>query len=593
MFKLIKMLPIKIKLAFLFGSLLVFINIIFTLLLPNIISQFIRLLFVDDYSKVETLSFFNGRWEVRGTCKDLITYLSIAVVCQTILAATLTFTSTLMIVWPAEQSSRFFRNALFNKIQKLSLKNIADLKPESIITRVSNDVAIFWEFLVNGSSILIRGFFLVIGGGVLAILNDPKMSLSVLAVVPVIFVLVLVIGLTTNPLLKKTQKVVEEITKATDENILGARVIKTFNLEETRKKRFSEYNHRWYKVQFKTNMIFAFAVPIFYASINLLIIGIYAFAGHRMYTEVATLDSLVKVNIFIEYLFSISFGLLMTIQFLTSMFRARVSAGRINEILETKIDPLFIKDGKQLTNNFDLEVQNLSFRYYETSPSYSLMNINVKLPYKQTLGIIGPTGSGKSTFINLLLNNYVYDEGSIKIGGQEVKEINTKNLHETVGIVYQEALLYTGTIRSNLLWAKPDATDEEMREALKNACADDFVNKFEDGLDHKVVQGARNLSGGQKQRISIARSLLRKPKILILDDSTSALDNITTRKVINNIKNNYDCSTILISQKIGAIKNADNIMVLTNGAVMDQGKHGHLIKTCDFYQKIYETQLEQ
>lgn len=535
MFKLIKMLPIKIKLAFLFGSLLVFINIIFTLLLPNIISQFIRLLFVDDYSKVETLSFFNGRWEVRGTCKDLITYLSIAVVCQTILAAALTFTSTLMIVWPAEQSSRFFRNALFNKIQKLSLKNIADLKPESIITRVSNDVAIFWEFLVNGSSILIRGFFLVIGGGVLAILNDPKMSLSVLAVVPVIFVLVLVIGLTTNPLLKKTQKVVEEITKATDENILGARVIKTFNLEETRKKRFSEYNHRWYKVQFKTNMIFAFAVPIFYASINLLIIGIYAFAGHRMYNEVATLDSLVKVNIFIEYLFSISFGLLMTIQFLTSMFRARVSAGRINEILETKIDPLFIKDGKQLTNNFDLEVQNLSFRYYETSPSYSLMNINVKLPYKQTLGIIGPTGSGKSTFINLLLNNYVYDEGSIKIGGQEVKEINTKNLHETVGIVYQEALLYTGTIRSNLLWAKPDATDEEMREALKNACADDFVNKFEDGLDHKVVQGARNLSGGQKQRISIARSLLRKPKILILDDSTSALDNITTRKVINNI----------------------------------------------------------
>ncbi|UUD35664.1 ABC transporter ATP-binding protein/permease [Mycoplasmopsis caviae] len=593
MFKLIKMLPSKIKLSFILGAFLVFVNVIFSLLLPNIISQYIKLLFVDDYSKEVSLSFFDGRWIVRGICRDLIKYLSIAVVVQTLSQAILSFSSFITIVWAAEKSSRFFRNSLFTKIQKFSLKNIADLKAESIITRVSNDVAIFWEFLVNGTSVLIKGFFLALGGVTLAILNDAKMSLSILAIIPIIFIMVLIIGLTTNPLLKKTQSVVEEITKATDENILGTRVIKTFNLEESRKLHFNEYNNRWYKVQLKTNLIFAFGVPVFFASINLLIIGIYAFAGNEMYKEVATSDSLVKVNIFIEYLFSISFGLIMTVQFLTSMFRAKVSASRMNEILETKVDPLYVDEGKKVVDNFDLDVNNLSFRYYETSPTYSLINVNVKLPYKQSLGIIGPTGSGKSTFINLLLNNYIYNEGSIKIGGHEVSQINTKNLHQTVGVVYQEALLYTGTIRSNLLWAKPDASEQEMYEALKNACAYDFVSKFEDGLDHKVTQGAKNLSGGQKQRISIARSLLRKPKILILDDSTSALDNITTRKVIENVKNNYDCSTIIISQKIGAIKNADNIMVLTNGAIMDQGKHAQLVKSCEFYKKIYETQLEQ
>nr|WP_307927172.1 ABC transporter ATP-binding protein [Mycoplasmopsis bovis] len=226
--------------------------------------------------------------------------------------------------------------------------------------------------------------------------------------------------------------------------------------------------------------------------------------------------------------------------FLSSLFRAKVAAARIIEAYDYETDNLYVSKG-EIIDSYDVEIKNLSFKYYDASPNFAIANVDITLPYKKSLGIIGPMGSGKSTIVNLLVNNYKYKEGSIKIGNKEVSQVNSKNLHDTVEIVHQESLLYTGTIRSNMLWAKEDASDEEIMQALKDACADEFVSKFEDGLDHPVYQGGKNLSGGQKQRLSIARSLLRKPKILILDDSTSALDNITASKVIDNIKGKYEC----------------------------------------------------
>ncbi|WP_027120891.1 ABC transporter ATP-binding protein [Mycoplasmopsis lipofaciens] len=594
MFKLIKILPRNIKLMFLVGVFIVIISVLFNLVLPNIISQFIKLIFDDNQSNDVQLTFFNNRIVFAKTSHTIArNWLIIAVVINTFMNVFLTFISMIIIVIAADRASRYFRNKLFEKIQNLSLRNISDLKTESIITRVSNDVGIFWDFLVNGTTILVRGSFMAIGGCILAFLVDPVMSLAVLSIVPLIGIIITIVGIVTNPLLKKTQKSVELVTKIIDENVTGARVIKTYNLEENRKKVFNEANNNWYKIQYKTNMIFQIVHPLFFTLINILTIVIYSIAANKIIRGVATDETMVNLNIFIDYLFTISFGILFMVFFLVSMFRAKVSANRINEILDAKVDQLFVKKGFLVKNNFDLSVDQLYFKYYDSSPNYTLMNINLNLPYKKVLGIIGPTGSGKSTFVNLLLNNYVYKDGSIKIGGYEVNEINTLNLHKTIGIVYQDALLYSGTIKSNLLWAKEDATIDEINEALKNACAYDFVYSFEDGLDHKIVQGAKNLSGGQKQRLSIARALLRKPKILILDDSTSALDNITTRNVIDNIKNNYNCSLILISQKIGAIKIADNIMVMTNGSILAAGKHEELIRNCDFYQQIYNNQLEQ
>nr|WP_235732239.1 ABC transporter ATP-binding protein [Mycoplasmopsis primatum] len=590
----IKILPWRIKWIFIFGALLSLIYVVLNIMLPLLIKKYIDLILTEDHSKPFTMDFINGRINFGDySYQSSFTWLTTIVLLQTFITAALAFVSTIVIVWAAEQSSYYYRNLVFKRIQDFSLKNIADLKAESIITRVSNDIAIFWEFLVNGATIMIKSIFLVAGGLVIATMVDWKMALSIIALIPIVAVMGIVIGLKTGPLLKETQKSVDAVTKIVNENISGIRVIKTFNLETKRLNVLEDVNGSWYKTQYKSNMIFAVAYPVFQTFLNLLMIGIYSVAGHSADNNTITKDVLTNVNLFIDYLWLVAGGILLFLAFLNSLFRAKIAAGRVLEVIYYKTDNLRILQGKQISS-YDIMIKDLSFKYYPTSPNYAIADINLNIPYKNTLGIIGPTGSGKSTVVNLLVNNFIYNEGSIQIGGNEVSSINSKLLHEIIGIVYQEPLLYSGTIRSNMQWAKADATDDEIIQALKDACAYEFVSLFKDQLDHKVLQGGKNLSGGQKQRLSIARTLLRKPKVLILDDSTSALDNITSKKVLDNIRQNYNCSVIIVSQKISSIKKADNIIVLSNnGFIISQGTHRQLINNCDFYKQIYETQIDQ
>ncbi|MCE6090962.1 ABC transporter ATP-binding protein [Mycoplasmopsis agalactiae] len=594
MLKMVKILPSKIKWVFIIGSFLTLIYVLLNVMLPLLIKKYIDLILTEDRQAPYRMDFLNGRIDFGFVSyNEAFKWLTIIVLLQTISTASLAFLSTLVIVLAAERSSYFYRNTLYKKIQSYSLKNIADLKAESIITRISNDIAIFWEFLVNGTSVMIKGIFLIIGGLTVASLVDWKMSLSIIAIIPIVIVMGTIISLKTGPLLKQTQKAVDAVTKVVDENISGIRVIKTFNLETKRLDLLKDINNAWYDSQYKSAMIFSTAYPVFQMLINWLMIGIYSVAGYYATISQINKDILTNINLFIDLLWQVAAGILLMLLFLSSLFRARVAATRIIEAYDYETDNLRVEKG-EIIDEYDVEIKNLSFKYYDASPNFAIANVDISLPYRKSLGIIGPMGSGKSTIVNLLVNNYKYKEGSIKIGNKEVSLVNSKNLHETVGIVHQEALLYTGTIRSNMLWAKDDASDEEIMQALKDACADDFVSKFEDGLDHPVYQGGKNLSGGQKQRLSIARALLRKPKILILDDSTSALDNITASKVIDNIKEKYECSTIIISQKISNIKNADEIIVMsTNGFIISRGTHNHLAHSCEFYKQIYETQLEQ
>ncbi|SBO45001.1 Putative ABC transporter ATP-binding protein MG014 [Mycoplasmopsis agalactiae] len=594
MLKMVKILPSKIKWVFIIGSFLTLIYALLNVMLPLLIKKYIDLILTEDRQAPYRMDFLNGRIDFGFVSyNEAFKWLTIVVLLQTILTASLAFLSTLVIVLAAERSSYFYRNTLYKKIQSYSLKNIADLKAESIITRISNDIAIFWEFLVNGTSVMIKGIFLIIGGLTVASLVDWKMSLSIIAIIPIVIVMGTIISLKTGPLLKQTQKAVDAVTKVVDENISGIRVIKNFNLETKRLDLLKDINNAWYDSQYKSAMIFSTAYPVFQMLINWLMIGIYSVAGYYATISQINKDILTNIHLFIDLLWQVAVGILLMLLFLSSLFRARVAATRIIEAYDYETDNLRVEKG-EIIDEYDVEIKNLSFKYYDASPNFAIANVDISLPYRKSLGIIGPMGSGKSTIVNLLVNNYKYKEGSIKIGNKEVSLVNSKNLHETVGIVHQEALLYTGTIRSNMLWAKDDASDEEIMQALKDACADDFVSKFEDGLDHPVYQGGKNLSGGQKQRLSIARALLRKPKILILDDSTSALDNITASKVIDNIKEKYECSTIIISQKISNIKNADEIIVMsTNGFIISRGTHNHLAHSCEFYKQIYETQLEQ
>ncbi len=594
MLKMVKILPSRIKWVFIIGSFLTLVYVLLNVMLPLLIKKYIDLILTEDRQAPYHMDFLNGRIDFGFiTYNQAFKWLTIIVLLQTISTASLAFLSTLVIVLAAERSSYFYRNTLYKKIQSYSLKNIADLKAESIITRLSNDIAIFWEFLVNGTSIMIKGIFLIIGGLTVAALVDWQMSLSIIAIIPIVIVMGSIISVKTGPLLKKTQKAVDAVTKVVDENISGIRVIKTFNLETKRLNVLKEINNAWYDSQYKSTMIFSTAYPVFQMLLNWLMIGIYSVVGYYATISQINKDIITNINLFIDLLWQVAAGILLMLLFLSSLFRAKVAAARIIEAYDYETDNLYVSKG-EIIDSYDIEIKNLSFKYYDASPNFAIANVDITLPYKKSLGIIGPMGSGKSTIVNLLVNNYKYKEGSIKIGNKEVSQVNSKNLHDIVGIVHQESLLYTGTIRSNMLWAKEDASDEEIMQALKDACADEFVSKFEDGLDHPVYQGGKNLSGGQKQRLSIARSLLRKPKILILDDSTSALDNITASKVIDNIKGKYECSTIIISQKISNIKNADEIIVMsTNGFIISRGTHNQLAQSCEFYKQIYETQLEQ
>ncbi|WP_029905540.1 ABC transporter ATP-binding protein [Mycoplasmopsis opalescens] len=617
MIKLIKMLPLKNKLLLSLGAFLSLLTVIGSMIYPNFVSQFIKLLFVEDTSKAVEIVIFNNVKLAPVSYEIARRQIIIATIALTIIQSILTFAFLSIIVYAAELSSRFYRNEMYKKIIKLSLKNVSKLKPETIMTRVSNDIANFWEFLVNGAAILLKSLLLITCGIILAMLTDLKMSISILIMVPSLVLITFVAIKILMPNMKNAQKILDMISRDSAETIRGIRAIKTYNMQEARKVSFNETNTNWTNNAIKLMYGFSILEPIFFALINFLTIGIYSVGANQAFNKVATENTVVNLNIFLEYIWLIAFGLISLTFFIGSMFRARVSALRMVEIYDYKIDNLFVKEGLFIENNYDIKIQDLNFRYHRTAPHNSLNEINLAIPFGQTFGIIGPTSSGKSTLATVLLNNYLYHEeafkndkhkftkddstvvdlpkrgGSITIGGNELKDINTKNLTDNIGIVYQDALLYTGTIRSNLLFAKPDATEEEMFFALKNASAYDFVTEFEEGLDHPVTQGATNLSGGQKQRISIARTLLRKPKILILDDSTSALDNVTTAKVMKNIKENYDCTTILISQKIAPIKNADQILVLNNGSSIGLGTHNELLKNCDYYHEIYTTQLEQ
>ncbi|QCZ36437.1 ABC transporter ATP-binding protein [Mycoplasma nasistruthionis] len=602
MLKLFKILPKNVKHMFLLGVIIIILNVALTMILPVLLNQFLPLM-ISNGTKA------NGLYEIEifnttmlsGSWNKVFYSLLTCVLLILFFAVLTSFLGILIIVWAGEKASNFYRDALFKKYQKLSLKDISQLSTESLITRINDDVAVFWDFLVGASTALIRAPLFIIVGLIFAFLTDLSFTVAIIAVIPLLVFIMGFIFIKAHPLIQKNRKNLDLITKEADESINGARFIKANNLQEKQLSKFSFANQNWLKNEKKIFGYFVIGAPCFFMIVNLIVVFIYAMGYGQLSENIQSNAQLIaKLNVFIEFEFLIGLGILMFSMFLGSFFRGKISAGRIVEVLEHPYDDLFVKEGQTITENdandatsYSVEFKNVNYKYFNSSEDYSIKDINFKIEGKQTLGIIGPTGSGKSTIANLLVNNMKYTEGNILINGKEVNQLNTQNLHKNVAIVYQEALLYSGTIKSNILFANPKASNQDVEKALKASCAYDFVKTFSDRLDHPVVQGGKNLSGGQKQRLSIARSLLNDPKLLILDDSTSALDNITTKQLIKNIKNDYDCTTIIISQKINSIKHADKILVMVNGEILAQGTHQELLKTCQWYADINHNQLEQ
>nr|WP_318033591.1 ABC transporter ATP-binding protein [Mycoplasmopsis edwardii] len=596
MIKMFKILPRKTKFQFFLGIFVLLINVGLTMMTPIFISQFLPLLINKDSEF--SIHLFKHVIFATNTFQKALTFLISITVALIVLGAITSFVSLWIIIWAGENASNFYRDSLYKKYQKLSLKDISHFTVESLITRVDDDVAIFWDFLIGATSALIKAPLFIAFGLTFALVTDLTLTLTIVAIVPLLVGSIIYILIKVMPLIKKGRATLEANTKAVNETILGARFIKAYNLQEYQFNKFSDANTKWLGNNTKIFNIFAISMPFFFFSVNLIVVLIFI-GSYKLFIDNPDQDIpqlIAKINTFIEYEFMMALGVSMFGQFLGTFFRAKVSSKRIIEILDTKYDNLKVLEGKILDpnkSNYSIEFKNFSFKYFDTAEHYALENINFKINEGETLGIIGPTGSGKSTIANLLINNMKYSQGNILIDGQEVSQINSRSLHNNVGVVYQEALLYSGTVKTNLLFAKEDASQEELNYATNAACASEFINSFSDTFDHKIEQRGKNLSGGQKQRLSIARTLLTKPKVLILDDTTSALDNITTKKVINNINESYNCTTVIISQKINSIKHADKIIVLDNGKIIASGTHEELVASCPWYEDVYKNQLDQ
>lgn len=596
MIQTLKILPKKIKIQFLIGVLILVLNVGLTMLTPIFISQFLPLL-IDKKELYEIEVFKNVIYSAKDFT-SAFTFLLVSTIALIISGALTSFGSLFIIVWAGENASEFYRNILYAKYQKLSLKDISHFSVESLITRINDDVAVFWEFLVGATSALIKAPLFIAFGLIFALLTDLTLTWTIVAIVPLIIGSFIYILIKVMPLNIKGRTIIDNNTKSVNEIINGARLIKAYNLQEYQYQKFNQTNKAWKDNGINVFNIFSISLPFFFFAVNLVIVFIF-YGGYRLLADNPSQDVsklIAKINTFIEYEFMMALGVSMFGQFLGTFFRARVSSKRIIDVINAKYDNLIVSNGETLPHDpskYSIKIENFSYKYFKTSENYALKNINFELEAGQTLGIIGPTGSGKSTLANILVNNMKYTQGSVKIADKEVNQINSADLHKQVGIVFQEALLYSGTIESNLKFAKEDASEDEINKAIESACAKEFITSFPDTYKHIIEQRGKNLSGGQKQRLSVARTLLTDPKVLILDDTTSALDNLTAKKMVENIAKNYKCTTVIISQKVNSIKQANKILVLNNGEILDIGTHEELINRCAWYQDVYQNQLEQ
>lgn len=493
-------------------------------------------------------------------------------------------------------SQRFgftLRSDLYKKIQSLSFESIDKAEPASLITRLTNDITQVQHFFHGMMRFFVKAPILSVGSFIMAYMLNPKMTLVFGVVVPIIAGLIVLSLKIGYPFFAKIQEGIDRVNSVTREYLSGVRVVKAFGRHGFEKERFERANRHLTGLTMTTMRIMSVFSPSMSLIINFGIISVLWIGGKWVnYGEM----HVGKIIAFINYMTQLLHSLMM-ISFVFNMFvRAKASSTRINEVFNTEDTMEEAPEDEMIDREFKGEIafENVTFSYIKGRGEPALKNISLHLSPGETLGIIGSTGSGKSTLINLIPRFYDVDEGSIKIDGIDIKDINTKVLRNMIALVPQNTTLFTGTIFENILWGREDATTDEVEEVAKIARAHEFITGGPEGYDTMLGQGGVNLSGGQKQRISIARALIRNPKILILDDSTSAVDVATEahiRKGIRERTSKKDLCVFIIAQRITSVMRADKILVLEHGRAVGYGPHDDLIITCPIYRDIYRSQL--
>lgn len=485
--------------------------------------------------------------------------------------------------------AELLRDKVFRKVESFSMNEINKFSTASLITRCTNDVQQIQMFITIGLRLLITAPIMAIGAIVKMSGKSGELTLLTFAGVLVIVVFVLFIYIVAVPRFKSIQKLTDRINKVTRENLTGLRVVRAYNAEAYQEEKFDKANTAVTKTYLFVNRVLSLMQPVMQIVMNGLSLGIVWLGAMLINTNALELPTMMS---FTMYSMQVILSFLMLIMVFIFMPRASVSSKRINEVLSTKN---IINDPETPAADTgikgELEFRNVSFKYPD-GDGYVLKDISFKAEKGQTVAIIGSTGSGKSSLLNLIPRYYDVTEGEVLVDGVNVKEYRQEELHDKIGYVPQKAVLFSGTVDSNLRFGKEDATREELAKAVEIAQANNIIEKK--GYGGNVAQGGQNMSGGQKQRMSIARAIVKNPEIYLFDDSFSALDYKTDRLLREAInKNIKDATNIIVAQRIGTIKNADRILVLDDGRVVGDGTHEELLANCSVYQEIAHSQLSK
>jgi len=485
------------------------------------------------------------------------------------------------------------RKDLYYKVQEFSFANIDKFSTASIITRLTTDVSNVQMAFQMLTRIVVRTPLMLVFALVMAFNINSQLSLIFLGLIPIVGLALGLISTKAHPIFKRVFEKYDNLNNVVEENVRGIRVVKSYVLEEHEINKFKKSSEEIYNDFVKAEKLIALNSPVMQIASYAAILLISWFGAKIIVSTGMTEFTTGELTSLITYAMQILMSLMMITMLLVMSTMAVTSVNRIFEILKEEVD---LKNSKNPIKNIadgSIEFNNVSFSYVNKKEKECLKNINIKIKSGETIGIIGGTGSGKSTFVNLIPRLYDATEGEVKVGNINVKEYDIETLRNEVAMVLQKNVLFSGTIKENLKWGKEDATDEEIQRVCKLAQADEFIQSFPDKYNTYIEQGGTNVSGGQKQRLCIARALLKKPKILILDDSTSAVDTKTDKLIRKAFKEEIPNTTkIIIAQRIASVEDADKIIVFENGEINGFGTHEELLVNNDIYREVYQSQVK-
>ena len=486
--------------------------------------------------------------------------------------------------WGAE-----IRKAEYARVQQYAFSNLDHFVTSSLITRMTTDVNVLQNMIISGFRPITRGPSLLIMGIGLSFYMNPKLAFVFVVCTPILAIILFLIVRKVAPMYTRLQSIMDRLNQVVQENFTAIRAVKAFVRDEYEEDKFEEVNRDMAKSSETTFHYAVLNLPAFQGIMYTTIVMILWFGGNMILKSELAVGNLTG---FLSYVMQVINSLMMLANVFLLLTRSLASAHRIAEILDENIVLTSPENGEKKVKDGSIDFENVSFKYREDAREYALENVNLHITAGQTIGVIGTTGSAKTTLVQLIPRLYDATTGVVRVGGVNVHDYDLSVLRDSVNITLQKNVLFSGTVRENLKWGNPFADDETIWKACRAACADEFLSRMPDGLDTMLEQGGNNLSGGQKQRLCIARALLGNAKILIFDDSTSAVDTATEKKIRKALADYKDVTKIIIAQRITSVMNTDQIVILDDGKVHCVGTHKELLANDSIYQEIYASQMK-